>query len=343
MQLENNKSFENEYNNSIKSDLLLSQVSYLRNKHHNLARAFYSLNNCFRYFLDTHDPDFDSFSINNDSFSDNRYNSSSDIFQEGNNKDLSFEEIDFLNKSKNLNKEKLVNVGISSKETKIKPNRTKYFSVIYPKKDFLGKKRNLERDSSPKEKKVENQSPKNEKKTKKRRRRERRDMIRRMIVRTFLNKYIVNKLNKNLKRIKSKLYFEKFEKDFAYDLAKKKNKILLNKTLEDIFTSIELYRGKKSDKFHHNKQEIEKLKSEKYKDILKETKIDIILNSSIYILYKEYLSSNEYEREIYRLENSQKNYEQDYMAKYKNEATNFIEYSNEWILKKYNYKFGNIL
>ena len=343
MQLENNKSFENEYNNSIKSDLLLSQVSYLRNKHHNLARAFYSLNNCFRYFLDTHDPDFDSFSINNDSFSDNRYNSASDIFQEGNNKDLSFEEIAFLKKSKNLNKEKLVNVGISSKETKIKPNRTKYFSVIYPKKDFLGKKRNLERDSSPKEKKVENQSPKNEKKTKKRRRRERRDMIRRMIVRTFLNKYIVNKLNKNLKRIKSKLYFEKFEKDFAYDLAKKKNKILLNKTLEDIFTSIELYRGEKSDKFHHNKQEIEKLKSEEYKDILKETKIDIILNSSIYILYKEYLSSNEYEREIYRLENSQKNYEQDYMAKYKNEATNFIEYSNEWILKKYNYKFGNIL
>ena len=339
MQLENNKSFENEYNNSIKSDLLLSQVSYLRNKHHNLARAFYSLNNCFRYFLDTHDPDFDSFSINNDSFSDNRYNSSSDIFQEGNNKDLSFEEIAFLKKSKNLNKEKLVNVGISSKETKIKPNRTKYFSVIYPKKDFLGKKRNLERDSSPKEKKVENQSPKNEKKTKKRRRRERRDMIRRMIVRTFLNKYI----NKNLKRIKSKLYFEKFEKDFAYDLAKKKNKILLNKTLEDIFTSIELYRGKKLDKFHHNKQEIEKLKSEKYKDILKETKIDIILNSSIYILYKEYLSSNEYEREIYRLENSQKNYEQDYMTKYKNEATNFIEYSNEWVLKKYNYKFGNIL
>ena len=104
MQLENNKSFVNECNNSIKNDMILSQVSYLRNKHHNLARTFYSLNNCFRYFLDTHDQDFDSFSINNDSFSDNRYNSASDIFQEGNNKGLSFEEIDFLNKSKNLNK-----------------------------------------------------------------------------------------------------------------------------------------------------------------------------------------------------------------------------------------------
>ena len=104
MQLENNKSFVNECNNSIKNDMILSQVSYLRNKHHNLARTFYSLNNCFHYSLDTHDQDFDSFSINNDSFSDNRYNSASDIFQEGNNKGLSFEEIDFLNKSKNLNK-----------------------------------------------------------------------------------------------------------------------------------------------------------------------------------------------------------------------------------------------
>ena len=96
--------FENDHINNTKRDLLLSNVTYLKNKHHNLAKAIYSLNNCFRYFLDTHDPDFDSFSINNDSFSDNRYNSSSDIFQEGNNKDLSFEEIDFLNKSKNLNK-----------------------------------------------------------------------------------------------------------------------------------------------------------------------------------------------------------------------------------------------
>jgi len=130
-----------------------------------------------------------------------------------------------------------------------------------------------------------------------------------------------------LKRIKSKLYFEKFEKDFAYDLAKKKNKILLNKTLEDIFTSIELYRGKKSDKFHHNKQEIEKLKSEEYKDIIKETKIDLILNSQICILYNEYLSSIDFQKEINRLENSPKDYEKDYIEKYKNEAKNFIEYS----------------
>ena len=139
----------------------------MRNKHHNLARAFYSLNNCFRYFLDTHDPDFDSFSINNDSFSDNRYNSASDIFQEGNNKGLNFEEIDFSKKNKNLNKEKLVNVGISSKETKIKPNRTKYFSVIYPKKDFLGKKEIQKEILHPKKKKLKIKIPKTKKRQKK--------------------------------------------------------------------------------------------------------------------------------------------------------------------------------
>ena len=164
---------------------------------------------------------------------------------------------------------------------------------------------------------------------KQKRRRNRRDMIRRMISRSFLNKYIVNKLNIILKRIKSKIYFEKFEKNFAYDFSKKENKKFLNKTLDEIFTSIELYRGKNLKKFEHNMKEIEKLKSDEYKGIIKEEKIDIILNSQICILYKEYLSSNDFQKEIARIENSKKNYEEDYIKKYKNEATNFIEYSNE--------------
>ena len=155
-------------------------------------------------------------------------------------------------------------------------------------------------------------------------------MIRRMISRSFLNKYIVNKLNIILKRIKSKIYFEKFEKNFAYDFSKKENKKFLNKTLDEIFTSIELYRGKNLKKFNHNMKEIEKLKSDEYKGIIKEEKIDIILNSQICILYKEYLSSNDFQKEIARIENSKKNYEEEYIKKYKNEATNFIEYSKEW-------------
>ena len=154
-------------------------------------------------------------------------------------------------------------------------------------------------------------------------------MIRRMIARSFLNKYIVNKLNIILKRIKSKIYFEKFEKNFAYDFSKKENKKFLNKTLDEIFTSIELYRGKNLKKFNHNMKEIEKLKSDEYKGIIKEEKIDIILNSQICILYKEYLSSNDFQKEIARIENSKKNYEEEYIKKYKNEATNFIEYSKE--------------
>ena len=97
--------------------------------------------------------------------------------------------------------------------------------------------------------------------------------------------------------------------------------------MEEIFTSIELYRGKILDKFNHNKKEINKLKSEEYKDIIKETKIDLILNSQICILYNEYLSSIDFQKEINRLENSPKDYEKDYIEKYKNEAKNFIEYS----------------
>ena len=327
MQSENYKSIENNHNNNSKRDLLLSHISFLKNKHHNLVRAIYSLNNCLKCSLNIQDPEIDCLSLNEDYFSDNKNSSPSDILDEENNRKLNHEEINLFKENQNIDNENLLNFDISSKATKIKLNRNQYFSVIYPDKNLLKKYVNSESNILSNKKILEKPSSKKEKETKNKRRRDRRDMIRRMIVRTFLNTYIVNKLNKILKRVKSKIYFEKFEKDFAYDFSKKENKKLLNKTLEKIFTSIELYRGKILDKFNHNKKEINKLKSEEYKDIIKETKIDIILNSQICILYNEYLFSNDFQKEINRLENSPKDYKQDYIEKYKNEAKNFIEYS----------------
>jgi hypothetical protein len=327
MQSENYKSIENNHNNNSKRDLLLSHISFLKNKHHNLVRALYSLNNCLECSLNIPDPEIDCLSINNDYFSDNKNSSPSDILYEENNRKLNHEEINLFKENPNIVNENIFNIDISSKTKKINHNRTQYFSVIYPEKKLLKKDVNSERDILYNKKISDKSSSKKEKEKKEKRRRDRRDMIRRMIVRTFLNTYIVNKLNKILKKIKCKIYFEKFEKDFAYDFSKKENKKLLNKTLEEIFTSIELYRGEILDKFNHNKQEIKKLESEEYKDIIKETKIDIILNSQIYILYNEYLSSNDFQKEINRLENSPKDYDEEYIEKYKNEAKNFIEYS----------------
>ena len=323
--------FENDHINNTKRDLLLSNVTYLKNKHHNLARAIYSLNNCLNYSLNIQDQNIDILSNKDYSFSDYKCSSSSGILDEEINKGINLEELDFLKENKNINNGNVINIINSSKRnSKNKNNREKYFSVIYPKKNLLSKEANLEKDSLSNKNNYEKRNSKNIKKeVKQKRRRNRRDMIRRMISRSFLNKYIVNKLNIILKRIKSKIYFEKFEKNFAYDFSKKENKKFLNKTLDEIFTSIELYRGKKLNKFHHNMKEIEKLKSDEYKDIIKEEKINIILNSQICILYKEYLSSNDFQKEIARIENSKKNYEEEYIKKYKNEATNFIEYSKE--------------
>ena len=41
--------FENDHINNTKRDLLLSNVTYLKNKHHNLARALYSLNTIYSW------------------------------------------------------------------------------------------------------------------------------------------------------------------------------------------------------------------------------------------------------------------------------------------------------
>ena len=139
----------------------------------------------------------------------------------------------------------------------------------------------------------------------------------------------IDNLNKILKSVKSRIYFEKFEVDFSYDLAKKKNKNLLNKTLEEIITASELYRGTKLDKFRHNNQAIKKLNSEECKDIIIDAKVDIILKSKISGLFKEYLSSDNFQKEIHALKKSSKNYEETYIEKYKEYAMNFIEYSNE--------------
>ena len=132
-----------------------------------------------------------------------------------------------------------------------------------------------------------------------------------------------------VKKVKSTIYFEKFEKDFSYDLAKKKNKKFLNKTLEEIFTTDELYRGNKLDKFHHNKQQIQELNSDENKNIIKEAKIDIILEKKIGGLFKEYLSSSNFKKDICDLGNKSKKYEEEYIEKYKQYAMNFIENSDE--------------
>ena len=336
MESENFNSFENNYSNTSRKNIFLSNIFDSLKEHKNLAKDNYDINNGLNCISKQ---DIENFFNKDLSTTRDMHNSSLCIFFEDNDQSLSIEELDFFginrnHRIKNSSKENDANIKdfnhiIPSKDEKIKSNHLKYFSVIYPEKDSLFRRRSYERDFLLKKRFEKKRTLPFKKKAKLKKRKNRRDIIRRMIARKFLNGYIINNLNNILKSVKSKIYFEKFEIHFSYDLGKKENKSLLNKTLEEIFIANELYRGTKLDKFRHNKQEIMKLKTEEHKDIIKDTKIDIILKSKICDLFKEYLSSDNFQKEIHALENSSRNYEKAYIEKYKQYAMNFIEYSKE--------------
>ena len=336
MKSENLESIENNFSNTSKKNYFLLNLFYSLKEHDNSAKDIYSINNGSNGFFNNQD--FENFFIK-DTYTKKDIHNSLNFFFEDNEQNLSIEEFDFLRENKNhiiknSSKEDEANINnfnynIPSKEEKIVSKPFKYFPVIYPEKDSLFRRMSRESDFLLK-KRFEKKRPLQKKKTPKHNKRiNRRDIMRRMIARKFLNGFIIDNLNKILKSVKSRIYFEKFEVDFSYDLAKKKNKNLLNKTLEEIFTASELYRGTKLDKFRHNNQAIKKLNSEECKDIIIDAKVDIILKSKISGLFKEYLSSDNFQKEIHALKKSSKNYGETYIEKYKEYAMNFIEYSNE--------------
>ena len=75
----------------------------------------------------------------------------------------------------------------------------------------------------------------------KRPRRENQDNIRRKIKRGFFNCALLKKLNDKLRKIGSKKYLERFPQYFVCDVNQKRNKEILNMTLQEIFEKKELY------------------------------------------------------------------------------------------------------
>ena len=90
------------------------------------------------------------------------------------------------------------------------------------------------------------------------------------IGRNFFNIYLVGKITKIIKELGSKLYFDKFPRNFILNAVKKKNKKNIWKMkLIEIFVDEELYTKEDKVHFTRNKEVIKRLKSEKYKKILK--------------------------------------------------------------------------
>jgi len=152
-------------------------------------------------------------------------------------------------------------------------------------------------------------------------RKENQDNIRRKIKRAFLNYALLKKLNDKLKSIGSKKYFERFPQYFVTDVNKRRNKEILDMTLQEIFEKKELYiheNDEKSFNFLHNLNVVqnEEIKeNEEFKKIMSKTFRD---------LYEEYINSNEFNDEIIRLK--MKNEDDEYIARYIYLAKNLNEF-----------------
>ena len=176
-------------------------------------------------------------------------------------------------------------------------------SILVGKESLFGKKR-LKRQRSRKEEK---------------------DDIRVKIKRAFLNNFLKNKLNKELKSIGSKKYFEKFPKHFSSDPHKKRNKEIINMTLGEIFEKKELYIYENEKGLFNFCQNLKIIQSE---EIKKNEKFQNILNKTFRELYEEYLNSDEFKIiEKNRLE--EKNLDDDYIKRYINLSENLIEFFSQ--------------
>ena len=176
-------------------------------------------------------------------------------------------------------------------------------SILVEKENLLGKKR-LKRQRARKEEK---------------------DLIRVKIKRAFLNNFLKNKLNKELKSIGSKKYFEKFPKHFSSDPHKKRNKEIINMTLGEIFEKKELYIYENEKGLFNFWQNLKIIQSE---EIKKNEKFQNIMNKTFRELYEEYLNSDEFKIiEKNRLE--EKNLDDDYIKRYIELSENLIEFFSQ--------------
>ena len=143
------------------------------------------------------------------------------------------------------------------------------------------------------------------------------DLIQQKIKRNFFNGYLVIKLNKILKTIKSSLLFKKFPKRFTNNVSKNDNKRILLMTLGEIIKDKNLYKNDLKI-YEHNLKVINELKEEK-------SKINEILDTkNYYETYEDYLNSDEYKINIEKIKQKYKG-KNEYIKKYICLSKHFLE------------------
>ena len=129
------------------------------------------------------------------------------------------------------------------------------------------------------------------------------------IMRNFFNKYLVEKINKIIRKSKSEHYFEKFPQKFVFGSIKKKKKKIWKMNLNQIF---------EENKYSQYLRIIEDLK--KKENIEKDLWINIFLIMNISDIYDEYLDSIAFKGIIEKLKIQ---YGEEYIEKIQNNFKNF--------------------
>lgn len=192
---------------------------------------------------------------------------------------------------------KLVLNELSENNNEADSQKEELFTILYPKKISEA----LNKINSAKKKQLLN---------KKKNRKVNSDNIRKIISRAFFNRYLIARMNKALTDNGSFLYFfEKFPHKTIFEACKKKNNGIAYMTLKDIIINKEL-----GSENNNNYSVIYKCKENE--------KLGKILHTTISVLFREYLCSDEFMEEINRLKIIK--YKKSYINNYIKIAKNFF-------------------
>ena len=264
--------------------------------------------------------------------------------------------ISHVDEEKNNSSSNKLIISISDEDLKQFQNEDKGSDTL----SFLGKKRILFEDFSPKDYSIFNYGEYNEfskqiinevlneileidnkkmkemmngeqqKKVYKKRknlpkRKDNSDNIRKKVKSRFL-KVLKNAVNEKLRLAGSKKFFNFLPQTFVSNVSKDKNKDMFDSTFKDIFTKnfCEDKDGNQPDvkKYHHNLSVIEYL--ENNKEIAEKSNYNNFKNMKFYQIFYEYLKSKEFELEIVSLKMEREN--EKYIREYIFKACNFIEF-----------------
>jgi hypothetical protein len=166
------------------------------------------------------------------------------------------------------------------------------------------------------------------------------DDIRKKIKSRF-HKTIKNIINENLRRAGSKLFFSFLPQVFISTITRDKNNQVLNMTYREIIKKDFINdigekknKNRKSDlsKYQNNLKVLEYL--DKNPDISENSGFDLISNMKYSKLLDEYFKSEEFEKDILKLQ--EENEEEEYIKQYKIKAQNYVSFFSNMPNKKNN-------